>query len=433
MGPRRSISPKLGMGLALGALLAWTLSLLSVAYTPRSRVLHDLNPLLAQQRFDEAELRIRRWLRERPDDIQANMLMAQVALARKDQKPRLALKHLRMIETADPATLAIVRLNEGKAYSALGRYNLAESSWREALRLDPLVPEAGWALLGLFYVQGRRSDATRLVMRLQASEPDPRDRVQLLLELVRQDAKSLVTETVVSVLEPVVVAHPEDLHSRLALGKALVQTSRCDDGLKILSELLAEHSQDLSVWDGWLRALDDSFRHEELGAALCGLPSSLAGHPALQRHFGAFAQSQRDWTTAAACYRRAWDHDPTDGQSLYRLCQVLRASGSTSDLERFEQARRRFERAREQTLSLYEKANAIGDLGLVPRPDLYQEIAQSREYQGMLEEAVAWHRLVLSVEPSNEISRQAIQRLASKPGGRPPDPHHAPLAASVLR
>ena len=114
------------------------------------------------------------------------MLMAQVALARDDQKPRRALDHLGRIRGGNGATRAIVRLNEGKAYSAMARYDLAEAAWKEALRLDPRVPEAGWALLGLYYVQGRHADARRLGLALHAVEPDPRDRVQLLLELFRR-------------------------------------------------------------------------------------------------------------------------------------------------------------------------------------------------------------------------------------------------------
>ena len=114
------------------------------------------------------------------------MLMAQAALARPDQKPRLAIEHLRRARVPSPEARAIVRLNEGKAYSALGRNNLAERSWLEAIRLDPLAPEAGWNLLGLYQVQGRREDAHRLGMTLFAREPDPHDRVQLLLELLRR-------------------------------------------------------------------------------------------------------------------------------------------------------------------------------------------------------------------------------------------------------
>src|SRR5262249_23670288 len=160
-----------------------------------SSSLKGIDTLLAQQRFDEVEHRLQAYLRNRPEDPQANVLMAQVSLARPDQKPGVALRHLSKVRLGDRAARAVVRLNEGKASSAWGRYVEAEQSWLDALRIDPEVPEAGWALLGLYYVQGRRDEAHELAMRLRKDEPDPRDRVQLLLELLRQDAKSLVIET----------------------------------------------------------------------------------------------------------------------------------------------------------------------------------------------------------------------------------------------
>ena len=121
----------------------------------------------------------------------------------------------------DHAPLAVVRVIEGKARSALGQYPQAEKLWLEALRIDQQVPEAGWALLGLYYIQGRREEAHDLALKLRDSEPDPRDRAQLLLELLRQDAKSLVIETLVPVLTPVVRDHPDDVHSAVALAQRL--------------------------------------------------------------------------------------------------------------------------------------------------------------------------------------------------------------------
>ena len=120
--------------------------------------LDGLAPLIKARRFDEAEARLREFLRVHPGSLQANLLMAQVALDRDDQKPQLALDHLARIKARDRGTRAMVLLNEGKAYSALGQNDRAEAAWKEALRLEPRIPEAGWALLSLYYVQGRRED-----------------------------------------------------------------------------------------------------------------------------------------------------------------------------------------------------------------------------------------------------------------------------------
>ena len=99
------------------------------------------------------------------------MLMAQVALQRADQKPRIALEHLARIAAHDRATRAIVLLNEGKAFSALGWNDRAEVAWKNALALEPRVPEAGWNLLSLYYVQGRRS--LRIPWRWRSTRRSP--------------------------------------------------------------------------------------------------------------------------------------------------------------------------------------------------------------------------------------------------------------------
>ena len=66
---------------------------------------------------------------------------------------------------------AIVLLNEGKAFSALGWNDRAEVAWKNALALEPRVPEAGWNLLSLYYVQGRRALRIPWRWRLRRRSP----------------------------------------------------------------------------------------------------------------------------------------------------------------------------------------------------------------------------------------------------------------------
>jgi tetratricopeptide (TPR) repeat protein len=385
------------------------------------RELRGLDQLLAAERYDEAEASLREVLREVPDDTRANLLMAQVALARTDQKPELALRHLARIRVRDPHLLAVVRLNEGKAYSALGQFPQAERSWQEALRLDPLVPEAGWALLGHYYVQGRRDDAHDLAMRLYASEPDPHDRASLLLELLRQDAKTLVMETLVPVLRPVVREHPEDVHSGIALGRALISSSQADEGLAILSDLLRRFPQEKLVWTAYLSGLSDSFRYDELKTAVGQLPARLAADPRIEKHRGSLAQSQRQWNAAVVAYRRGLGADPFDGQVLYRLCQTLRAAGRAEDAGPYESRRRVLESARNRALRVYEEANAVSTLGTAAHTDLYHRLAELRSEMGRPDEALAWHQLVLEHDPNDTVSRVALERAGATKDSRQTD------------
>jgi tetratricopeptide (TPR) repeat protein len=375
--------------------------------------LDGLDPLLAARRFDQVEGQIGAYLRVHPESTQANILMAQVALARDDQKPRLALDHLRRTRSRDRATLAVIRLNEGKAYSALARYDLAEAAWKEALRQDPRVPEAGWALLGLYYIQGRRADAHRLGLALHAIEPDPRDRIQLLLELLRQDAQALVYETVVPTLEPAVRDHPEDLYTAIALGLALIRSSRLDEGLVNLRRSVERHADNPDAWDALLQGFDEARQLDELAQALPRLPAAIAGDPRFERHRAAIAQERRDWSRAADAYLRAWRADPSDLQVLYRLSRALKAAGRSEEAEAFGLKARDALAARDHALAIYHEANAETTLGVKPRVELYHRLAELRERVGRDDEALAWHRLVLHDRPEDRISQGAVARLQS--------------------
>jgi tetratricopeptide (TPR) repeat protein len=377
-----------------------------------------LPPLLAAGRFDEAEGRLRDFLESHRDHTQANMLMAQVALARPDPKPRLALEHLRRVRVTGRDARAVVRLNEGKAYSALGRQNLAEEAWQDALRLDPLVPEAGWNLLGLYHAQGRRRDAHRLSMRLFELEPDPHDRAQLLLELLRQDAQPISADSLIRTFEPSVKEHPDDLYSAIALGRAYVKNSQPEEGLPILRGLVERFPDDPAAWDALLAGLDESSRTEELSLFLGRLPSGLAEDPRFARHRGALALRRRDWPGAAKWYLRAYEDDPSDGQVLYRLCQALRASGRADVLGVLESRFRSLSAARDEALALYKDADAIKSLGTEPHAELCHRLADLRESMGRPDEALAWHRLVLELEPRDSASRAAVERLATASSDR---------------
>jgi tetratricopeptide (TPR) repeat protein len=373
--------------------------------------LDGLDAPLANRQFDVVEKRLEEYLRFHPNSLQANMLMAQVALSRDDQKPKVALRHLNRIRTGDRGTRAIVLLNEGKAYSALERYDVAESAWKDALRIEPRVPEAGWALLGLYYVQWRRADVHRLGLTLFDSEPDPRDRVQLLLELLRQDAQPLGPDSTVKTFEPVVSANSADLYSGLALGLARIRNSRIEEGLSLLRRLVERFATNADAWDALLLGLDEARQFSELGSVLARLPTPFAADPRFDRYRGTVAQDHRDWPGAASAYLRAWQADHSEGQVLYRLALALRAAGRVREAEQFDRKVRAGQEAREQLQSVYEQANANKTLGIAPHPDLYHRLADLRERMGREDEALAWHRLVLSDNPKDPVSKEASARL----------------------
>jgi tetratricopeptide (TPR) repeat protein len=373
--------------------------------------LDGLQPLLAARRFDQAELQIREYLKTHPDSVQGNMLMAQVALERDGQKPRLALDYLARIRARDRATQAMVMLNEGKAYSALGWNDRAEAAWKNALELEPRVPEAGWNLLSLYYVEGRRAEAHRLAMALRVTEPDPRDRAQLLLELVRHDAQPLGSDSLMLTLEPLAHKNPGDLHMTIALGLALVRSSRTDEGLSSLRNLVERFADNPDARDAYCLGLDEAGKIDELASEMGRIPSAMASDPRFDRYRGAIAQHRQDWTVAAEQYQRAWRADPSDFRVLYRLSRALRVAGRLAEADSLDRKVRGAQDAKDQILPLYEEANAVKTLGTAPHRELYHGLAGLRERMGRDDEAVAWHRMVLEYQPDDDESKNAIDRL----------------------
>ena len=206
----------------------------------QSRRRPDLSRAIAlaeANRFDEAEALIRACLSRDPSNNQARMLAAQVAMnrpvskmaegERHDPGPALfALEQLDRVKPDNPYLAALVEVYRGKAEYRLGRLDAAEKAWQEALRSDPRVPEAGWHLLELFYLEGRAADSRRLALRLHEVEPDPGDKVRFLLELLRQDTHPPAPASIVNWFRPIVTDHPQEVRARIALGVALARPAR---------------------------------------------------------------------------------------------------------------------------------------------------------------------------------------------------------------
>ena len=208
----------------------------------------DLDAICAlarEGRFERAQELLARYLQAVPGDNRAHLLMAQLAMDRPDAQPQNALDHLGRIRTSTRTEAAVLRFSVGKAQYQQKRYDLAETCWKEALELDPTVPEAGWALMDLLDFEARSEEAHRLGMRLFEVEPDPRDRVRLLLEMSRLDIDRVAPGSVVQVFEPVWRKHPASLPLALAVGLALVHNSQSTEGIEVLSDAL-KHNPDSS-------------------------------------------------------------------------------------------------------------------------------------------------------------------------------------------
>jgi tetratricopeptide (TPR) repeat protein len=147
------------------------------------------------------------------------------------------------------------------------------------------------------------------------------------------------------------------------------------------------------------------------------------------------AQIARDWPVAACAYNRAFAFEPFNWGVCYRLRFVLRQAEKTSDYERIDQLYSTYKIAYQemrgsyferfepkeaaafqgddfnQQRGAYYETLSIKSLGVTPHPELYQRLADLREKMGRIDEARAWHRLVLRDSPNNALSLAALARL----------------------
>jgi len=361
--------------------------------------------------------------------------MAELTTEPTNAQPEIALDHLGTIRPDTSKQAALFQFLEGKARYQQGRYDLAENCWALALRLDPIVPEAGWALVDLLDKEGRTSEAHRLGMHLHEVEPDPRDRVRILLEMSRLDFETPDPLSQVQLFEPLIKEHPDNFPLSISLGLALTRVNRSDEGLRILHDTLRRHLDSPEAWDAWLTGLYQASDADKLTQEFAQLPKVLAADPRFAKHEGMIAQLAGDWPKAVRSYLRAFALEPFNWGVCYRLRFVLRQTGNTAEYERIDRLYEAYrtaykqvsgsdferfrpegtsDRAREdfmQRRGAYYETLSIETLGLKPHPELYQRLAGLREQMGRMDEARAWHRLVLRDSPDDALSLAALERL----------------------
>jgi tetratricopeptide (TPR) repeat protein len=397
--------------------------------------LAEIRALARARQFAQAQAQLLRYLPDHPDNSQARLLMAEITTEPGNVHPEVALDHLRAIRPHTPQSAALIKFFEGKARFQQQRYELAETCWRTALQLDPTVPEAGWALVDLLDKEGRLEEAHSLGMHLHEVEPDPRDRIRILLEMSRLDIEAPEPLSQIILFEPTIKQHPENFPLAVTVGLAMVRINRGDEGINILHDTLDRNLDLAAAWDAWLTGLYEASEFDRLALEFNRLPKLLAANPVFAKHEGVIAQNAQDWRRAVHAYRRALAFEPHNQSVMYRLRFVLRVAGEIAEFERmdkmymaykeaFRQMRGAYfesvDRAEDpnilqkdfkQTRGAYFEVLAIKTLGLKPHSELYQRLADLREKMGRFDEARAWHRLVLRDSPSNALSLAALERL----------------------
>jgi tetratricopeptide (TPR) repeat protein len=406
---RRPVVPVVLTALIVGMIGAAAVGLLRAGRPGPS--LASIRALARARNFDRAMELLQVYLRAHPDDAKAHLLMGQIATDLPEPRPEVALEHLATLHPQGDKEAARVRFFEGKAQYFKGRYDLAEAAWNDALRLDPVVPEAGWALMDLLDKESRGTEAHELGMRLVEVEPDPLDRGRILLDLARQDIDNVNPWSQVNTFGPLAREHPENLALSLVVGQALIRDSQGAEGLEILEAALRRNPDSPNAWDAWLTGLNGAFDYDRLTAEFAHLPKAMANDSRFAEHEGMVAEVARDWPRAVRAYRRATVYEPSNGILWYRYRAALRQGGDAAEMERVNRWYTSFEEAFKKMRAAYDEAVEVPTLGVLPHPELYHRLADLRERMGRPDEARAWHRLILRDDPSDAVSQAALARL----------------------
>ena len=298
---------------ALAVAMAWTLW--SGMRPPTSLTLAA--GMAEAGRFDEAESVAREYLREKPESSEAHMLLAQIALDRPESEAAKKARRPDPARRSPPSSISSASIRTRPTSrpwsgSSAERRSIAWRGWRKprlpgsrrsgSIPRFPKPPGASWNCITS---RAAANWLRPLALRMHRNEPDPRDRAQFLLELLRQDAQPLAPGSVVQWFEPVLEQNPDDFHANLAMGQNLVREGEADRGLALLERMTREHPDHPDSWDAWLTALDDSGQADLLLKAIESLPGPIGSSPRFAKHHARAAQERSQWPAAVAGYRRS--------------------------------------------------------------------------------------------------------------------------------
>jgi tetratricopeptide (TPR) repeat protein len=384
-----------GLATVLG-LIGW---IMSQQRSPTSLDMTELFRLADSGHFDESLSRIEDVLRVDPGNVRLHVIAAELSLDRPDPEPRRALEHALSVHGGDPSWMARAEVAAGKALYLQQRYDDAETHWLAALRLDPKVPEASWALLDLYYLQGRTDESCELALRQHRIESDRGDRVQFLVELLRQDAEPPDPASVAMRFGPVAAARPRDLRTKLVLAEALIHCSRIDEGVEILEDALQQARDSPDVWRLWLEGLALIGDHARLSNSWREAPSGVRADSRLACQAGDIAWASGDRNGAVTAYRRAWSSRPHDLVAAYRLARALRALGQDDQAGEIDRFLERAKSAKQESGVLYGLLRPFKQAERYPSPDLCRRVATNRERLGRSKEGEAWSKLASGHSP----------------------------------
>lgn len=350
-------------------------------------------------RVDSALERLRRLREPTPLDW---FLLAQLAMARNNNDQ--ALEDLKRVPDGHYMA-AQARMLAGQTELRRNRVKLAEELLRAAIALDPRLVQAHRELIYIYGMQLRRAELSDEFMALSKLSELTFDNV-FHWGLLRNN--SWEPGEAVATLARYVAADPTDRWSRLALAENYRRMDRFEDAQSIIAVLPVD---DPRVIELRARMALDREGQDQAGRLLATGPPD---DPLLARLRGRLALSRRDGRMALAHFRIAYQADPDNREILFGLIAALELTGDRTAAQPFRERVGRLERLN----GLIQRAAVVEAR---QNAALLRELGTTCASLDRKEEARAWYKLAITLDPLDAESQQALFRLdASSPTDHPP-------------
>ncbi len=397
--PRWGQWVRLSFWLLMPVLLVW-----NVWLAWESRPVRDLTEIARSMRlnqFSEAEQALRDRLRRSPHDGESRMLLARL-LAQQDDLIGCA-EQLHEIPFWWPEKAEALYL-EKEAYYNGQHAPGAESAWRNLIAFDPLHPppatyfsNACMNLAKLYLLQNRSEEAVEVLWQLY-EEVEPRHHESILSVRFESILNQVRPDHAVEYLRQFVETVPDDWNSRRALALAEQANGRPETAIRQINACLEALPDDPKVHRDRLIILEAQEKYEALAMAIREIPEKADRDARTWNILGTFHERSGRLEAAAEADLRAFELDPTDFTSLYRLALLEQRLG------RPEQAQESLRRHAELRASLLQLPDAFQEYQaslsgrqFVEGPDraeAIEELIRICEVIGWTREAEAWRALL---------------------------------------
>lgn len=364
-----------------------------------------------QERWPEVEAALVRWLASHPDDPDARLMlgMTRMTLRREDE----ARATLAAIAPGHPAHVA--------AQNLLGQLELkrkhaaaAERAFRVAADADPEAGPPRNKLIYLLSLQMRNAEVRERLWELHRISNDPRTLVDLVMALFawENDVRGLGPE-----LEELLKATPEDPYLRRAWGLGLLLRGRPATALPHLEAAAARLDEDPVGRAALVEAqmLMGTF-DGDLDAALGQAPKRPADAARWYVTRARLEESFGRLDAARSSLEQALAVQPDDREAHFRLGQLLPRLGDEAGAKEHA-ARAEAIRARENAVR--REHDRLRRQGFDSDPALFERLGVLCRDAGMIDEARAWFKHAIRLDPTRSSAQAALAATPERPGSLP--------------